>query len=83
MQNGTIRRLFSSVLFYPLLFDNLRHCNDEREERCINPPNRLDTYYSLLTSHGVSEAPKVARLLGEPGAEHAARAASPHHPPPA
>ena len=30
---------FSSVLFYPLLFDNLRHCNDEKE-RCINPPRR-------------------------------------------
>ena len=31
-----------------------------------------------LTSHGVSET----RLLGEPGAEHAAGATSPHHPPP-
>ena len=35
--------------------------------------------YSLLTSHGISET----RLLGEPGAEHAAAAAAPHHPPPA
>ena len=34
--------------------------------------------YSLLTSHGISET----RLLGEPGAEHAAGAASPRHPPP-
>ena len=42
-----------------------------------------DAYYSLLTSHSVSEAPEVARLLGEPRAEHAARATSPHHPPPA
>ena len=40
---------FSSVLFDPLLFDNLRHCNDEREERCINPPRRYPLFASYIS----------------------------------
>lgn len=39
---------FSSVLFYPLLFDNLRHCNDEKE-RCINPPRRCLLFASYIS----------------------------------
>ena len=79
LQKGTIRRflLFCSILFSLTIYVTATM------RKSVVLILQGDAYYSLLTSHSVSEAPEVARLLGEPRAEHAARAASPHHPPPA
>ena len=80
LQKGTIRRF---LLFCSILFSLTIYVTATMRERSVVLILQGDAYYSLLTSHSVSEAPEVARLLGEPRAEHAARAASPHHPPPA
>ena len=79
LQKGTIRRflLFCSILFSLTIYVTATM------RKSVVLILQGDAYYSLLTSHSVSEAPEVARLLGEPRAEHADRAASPHHPPPA